>query len=86
MRKQIAARILATAVVIFTAVSSNWAQGSLGKAQQVTGDRFGFASRTRAGANIYSVRQPSTAMLTAHRSVFSHYFPTERKVKFVTVR
>src|SRR5215204_2683866 len=79
MRKQIAARILATAMVILAAVSSNWAQGSLGKAQQVTGDRFGLSVRTRAGANIYSVRQPSAAMLSAIDRGLSDLFAVARK-------
>ena len=82
MRKQIAARLLATGMVIFAAVSSNWAQGSLGKAQQVTGDRFGFASRTRAGANIYSVRQPSAAMLSAIDRGLTDLFAVARKNRY----
>ncbi|HKX82770.1 MAG TPA: hypothetical protein VJL58_00995 [Pyrinomonadaceae bacterium] len=55
------------------------AQSGLGQAQRVTGDRFAFAARTPRGANIYSVRRPSGAMLNAIDRGLSDLFAAARR-------
>ena len=40
-------------------------RGAMAQAQRITGDRFAFSARTPRGANVYAVRQPSRAMLSA---------------------
>ncbi len=53
--------------------------GALREAQRITGDRFGFAGRTPNGANIYSVRRPSAAMLSAIDQGLTNLFAVARK-------
>ena len=54
-------------------------RGAIAEAQRITGDRFAFASRTRNGANVYSVRRPSAAMLSAIDSGLTNLFAVSRK-------
>jgi hypothetical protein len=54
-------------------------RGAFAEAQRITGDRFAFASRTRNGANVYSVRRPSAAMLSAIDTGLSNLFAVSRK-------
>lgn len=54
-------------------------RGAIAEAQRITGDRFAFASRTRNGANVYSVRRPSAAMLAAIDSGLTNLFAVSRK-------
>ena len=53
--------------------------GAVSEAQRITGDRFGMATRTRNGANIYSVRRPSAAMLSAIDQGLTNLFSLARK-------
>jgi hypothetical protein len=56
------------------------AQGrALAEAQRITGDRFPVAGRTPNGANIYSVRRPSAAMLSAIDKGLTDLFAVARK-------
>jgi hypothetical protein len=52
-------------ISVMTAASFAQSRGAIAEAQRITGDRFGVATRTSRGANIYSVRRPSAAMLSA---------------------
>ena len=54
-------------------------RGAVAEAQRITGDRFAFASRTRNGANVYSVRRPSAAMLSAIDTGLTNLFAVSRK-------
>lgn len=54
-------------------------RGAIGEAQRISGDRFGFAARTPNGANIYGVRRPSAAMLTAIDRGLTDLFAVARK-------
>ena len=54
-------------------------RGAIAEAQRITGDRFGFAVRTPNGANIYSVRRPSAAMLSAIDQGLTNLFAVSRK-------
>lgn len=67
------------AILIIASVSTGLAQGALGKAQQVTGDRFNFGGRTQKGANIYSARRPSNAMLAAIDRGLTDLFTAARR-------
>lgn len=62
-----------------TASSSGQGRGAIAEAQRITGDRFGFATRTPRGTSIYSVRRPSTAMLSAIDRGLSELFAVSRK-------
>jgi len=52
---------------------------ALAEAQRITGDRFPFAARTPNGANIYSVKRPSAAMLSAIDKGLTDLFTVARK-------
>jgi hypothetical protein len=54
-------------------------RGAIGEAQRITGDRFTIATRTPNGANIYSVRRPSAAMLSAIDQGLTNLFAVARK-------
>ena len=49
------------------------------EAERVTGDQFPFAAHSRTGVNIYSVQQPSQAMLNAIDQGFSDLFAVARR-------
>jgi hypothetical protein len=57
------------------------AQGrsAVAEAQRITGDRFNFALRTPKGANIYAVKQPSAAMISAIDTGLTNLFAVARK-------
>ena len=77
----IAARFLITALLIGFGVSTLPAQNRqvLAQAQRVTGDRFSFSTRTPRGANVYSVKRPSAAMLSAIDKGLSDLFVAARR-------
>ena len=52
---------------------------AMAEAQRITGDRFPFAGRTPNGANIYSVRRPSAAMLGSIDRGLTDLFAVSRK-------
>ncbi len=52
---------------------------TIAEAQRITGDRFPFTGRTPNGANIYSVRRPSAAMLSAIDQGLTNLFAVARK-------
>ena len=80
MMKLVRNSIAVPVVLLLIGVSQIWAQGgALAKAQRVTGDRFAFVGRTPNGANVYSVRRPSAAMLTAIDSGLSELFAAARR-------
>ena len=54
-------------------------RGAVAEAQRITGDRFAFAVRTPSGANIYSVKRPSGAMLSAIDQGLANLFAVARK-------
>lgn len=66
-------------VSIMTAASFGQSRGAIAEAQRITGDRFGVATRTARGANIYSVRRPSVAMLSAIDQGLTDLFAVARK-------
>lgn len=77
-------RIALTLVVIFTVligavVSSAQNRRLLAEAQRVTGDRFTISTKTPKGANIYAVKQPSSAMLNAIDKGLTDLFAVARK-------
>jgi hypothetical protein len=49
------------------------------EAQRITGDRFTVSGRTPNGANIYSVKRPSAAMLSAIDTGLTNLFAVARK-------
>jgi hypothetical protein len=53
--------------------------GLVARAQQVTGDRFRFETRTPAGARVYSVSRPNRATLNAIDSGLSQLFAAARR-------
>ena len=79
--KQNILRFLATLLIGVSAASSLSAQTGqvLAKAQRITGDRFGFVARTPAGANVYGVKQPSAAMLSAIDRGLTDLFAVARR-------
>lgn len=82
MRKQI---LLTIALVFlgFGTVTETPAQGGVvAQAQSITGDRFTVAVRTPRGANIYSVRRPSGAMLSAIDQGLTDLFAVARKNRY----
>ncbi|MEP6705105.1 MAG: hypothetical protein ABJB34_09910 [Acidobacteriota bacterium] len=54
-------------------------RGAISEAQRITGDRFEIATRTQNGANIYSVRRPSPAMMSAIDQGLTNLFAVARK-------
>jgi len=55
---------------------------ALATAERTTGDRFTLASRTKSGANVYSVSKPSTAMLNAIDKGLTDLFAVARKNRY----
>lgn len=49
------------------------------KAEQMSGDRFGYAARTAKGASVYAVNRPSVAMLGAIDKGLADLFAVARK-------
>jgi hypothetical protein len=66
-------------VSVMAVASFGQGRGAIAEAQRITGDRFGFATRTSRGANIYSVRRPSAAMLSAIDQGLTDLFAVARK-------
>ncbi|MEO8041017.1 MAG: hypothetical protein ABI646_00280 [Acidobacteriota bacterium] len=71
--------ILFIALSVMAVTSYGQSRGAIAEAQRITGDRFGIATRTSRGANIYSVRQPSAAMLSAIDQGLTDLFAVARK-------
>ena len=67
--------ILAVAALTVPAQNSR----TVYEAQRITGDRFMFAGRSPNGANIYSVRRPSAAMLSAIDRGLADLFAVARR-------
>ena len=78
MKKQLSV-VAIPIILLLIGASQVSAQGALNQAQRITGDRFAFAGRSPKGANIYSVRQPSSAMLAAIDRGLSDLFTVARK-------
>lgn len=76
MRKSLLTLMGALAVAIFVNAA---ASAQVGQAQRITGDRFTVSGRTPMGVNIYAVRRPSPAMLTAIDRGFSDLFAIARR-------
>jgi hypothetical protein len=66
-------------VVAMSGVASAQGRGPLGQAQSITGDRFTFVARTPRGANVYSVRRPSAAMISAIDTGLTNLFAVARR-------
>ncbi len=81
MTNRILTRVFAVSIVFLAFTAGAVAQNRqvLAKAQQVTGDRFGVAGRTPRGANIYAVKTPSSAMVTAIDRGLTDLFAVARK-------
>lgn len=79
LKSSIFAATLFAAVLIFVVPSNAQNRLVLAEAQRITGDTFGFTTRTPKGANIYSVSRPGTAMLTAIDKGFTDLFAIARK-------
>lgn len=54
----------------------------LARAQQISGDRFTFVTRTPRGATVYGVSQPSRAMLAAIDQGLTDLFAVARKNRY----
>ncbi len=70
--------------VIFTVNSTLHAQSRadkaiLNQAERISGDRFGYFSQTRNGANVYSVSRPGSQMLNAIDAGLNELFGVARK-------
>lgn len=65
--KRTITQVFTVLVLTFAGVQLTDAQNGtvLAEAQRISGDRFSVAVRTRAGANVLAVRQPSAQMLDA---------------------
>jgi len=81
MVKQNILRLLTTVLIVVSAASSLPAQTGpvLAKAQRITGDRFGFVVRTPSGVNVYAVKRPSSAMLSAIDRGLADLFAVARR-------
>ena len=79
MKKQMMSIFGLLMLVCVGGVSTSWAQGALGQAQRITGDRFAFRVSTPNGASIYAVKRPSPAMLAAIDRGLSDLFTVARK-------
>lgn len=77
MRKRIL--FISLLFVAISGVVSAQGRGALAEAQRITGDRFTFASRTPRGANVYSVRRPSAAMISAIDNGLTNLFTVARR-------
>jgi hypothetical protein len=66
-------------ISVMTAASFAQSRGAIAEAQRITGDRFGIATRTSRGANIYSVRRPSAAMMSAIDQGLTDLFAVARE-------
>jgi hypothetical protein len=77
MRKKIL--LISMLVVAMSGVASAQGRGPLGQAQSITGDRFTFVARTPRGANVYSVRRPSAAMISAIDTGLTNLFAVARR-------
>ena len=82
MRKQIILTIAVMLLVGFGSIPDTAAQGVLSQVQNITGDRFAIAARTPRGANVYGVRQPSPAMLSAIDQGLTDLFAVARKNRY----
>ena len=75
-------RFISGFILIISAMSATafgQGRGVLAEAQRITGDRFAVVGRTPKGANIYSVRRPSRAMLSAIDTGLTDLFAVARK-------
>lgn len=72
---------MAVAAFVFMGFTVHFGQNRqvLAKAQEVTGDRFTVSAKTRQGANIYAVKQPSSTMLNAIDKGLTDLFAVARK-------
>jgi len=77
MRKRIL--LILMLITSLSGLAFGQGRGALAEAQRITGDRFGIATRTPRGANIYSVRRPSPAMLSAIDIGLTNLFSVARK-------
>lgn len=57
-------------------------RGAIAEAQRITGDRFTVATRTPNGANVYAVRRPSAAMMSAIDRGLADLFAVARKNRY----
>ena len=82
--KSFSTKLTILLAITFIAVGSAAAQDrrALATAERTTGDRFTLASRTRAGANVYSVSAPSPAMLNAIDKGLTDLFAVARKNRY----
>lgn len=67
--------------VVFAAVPAVYSQNRalLREAQRISGDKFSYSARTRKGANVYAVSQPSAAMLSAIDKGLTDLFAVAKK-------
>ena len=66
-------------IVAMSGLASAQGRGALAQAQRITGDRFSFAVRTPRGANVYAVRRPSAAMISAIDNGLTNLFAVARR-------
>ena len=80
MRMKLLAGILMIVAFALSSLSvSAQGRGAVAEAHRITGDRFTFVGRTPNGANIYSVKRPSAAMLSAIDKGLTDLFAVARK-------
>lgn len=67
--------------VIFTITPTVFAQNRalMREAQRISGDTFSYSARTRKGANVYAVSQPSSSMLSAIDKGLTDLFAVAKK-------
>jgi len=73
--------LLAITFAVVTAASAQDSR-ALATAERTTGDRFTMASKTKNGANVYSVSRPSAAMLNAIDKGLTDLFAVARKNRY----
>lgn len=82
MKRSILAAIVFA--VVFTITPAVFAQNRalMREAQRISGDAFTYSARTRKGANVYAVSQPSSAMLNAIDKGLTDLFAVAKKTGY----
>ncbi len=73
--------LLGLVIAVFSLSVASSAQNAKvqARAEQISGDRFTYVTKTAKGAGVYSVKRPSAAMLTAIDKGLSDLFAVARK-------
>lgn len=82
MRKILFLTLFITLFAVGFQTSSAQNRRTLSEAQRITGDQFTISTRTPRGANVYAVKQPNAAMLTAIDQGLTDLFAVARKNRY----